>query len=127
MDPPFRKVQESYQTQPKEKVVQVNTLIYIQWETKLMTSSGPLNRLMKTKRSTSLNHILSKGETSFLGVVGEGKKPWVVNGLLNETLMEFHIVTTAEVSLISDLTFQKLHNTVLFPPYVSSEDLVRKR
>lgn len=72
MDPPFRKVQESYQTQPKEKVVQVNTLIYIQWEIKLMTSSGPLNRLMKTK-STSLNHILSKGETSFLGVVGEGK------------------------------------------------------
>ena len=69
---------------------------------------------------------MSKGETSFLGVVGEGKKPWVVNGQLNETLMEFHIVTGAEVTLISDLTFQKLHNTVLFPPYVSSENLVRK-
>ena len=38
---------------------------------------------------------LNSGETDdpFLGVVGEVEKPWVVDVLLNETPMEFHINT----------------------------------
>ena len=58
---------------------------------------------------------LNPGETDDPGVVREVKKPWVVNVLLNETPMEFHIDTGAEVTVISDLIFHKLHDTTLLP------------
>jgi len=38
-----------------------------------------------------------------------------VNALLNETLIEFHIDTGAEVTVISELTFKKLRGVVLLP------------
>lgn len=67
--------------------------------------------------------VVQKDETNshdtddaFLGTVGdESEEPWTVNALLNETLIEFHIDTGAEVTVISDLTFKKLRGVVLLP------------
>ena len=67
--------------------------------------------------------VVQKDETNlhdtddaFLGTVGdESEEPWTVNALLNETLIEFHIDTGAEVTVISELTFKKLRGVVLLP------------
>ena len=71
---------------------------------------------------------LNPGETDdpFLGVVGEVEKPWVVKVLLNETPMEFHIDTRAEVTVISDLNSTSSATQPCCPPYVSSRDQAKK-
>ena len=80
-------------------------------------NEGSTRECANLQRSEQFSNKSNPGETDdpFLEAIGEVEKPWVVDMLLNKTPMEFHIDTGSEVTIISDSTFQKLHNTVLLP------------
>lgn len=90
---------------------------------------GHYQRLCKSAKVGAVHQDkLNPGKTDdpFLGVVGEVEKPWVVKVLLNETPMEFHIDTRAEVTVISDLNSTSSATQPCCPPYVSSRDQAKK-
>jgi hypothetical protein len=63
------------------------------------------------KSGASIRELHQEDEETFLGAVGEN--PWMVDLKVNSQSVEFCIVTGAEVTIIPERVYQKLHNAHL--------------